>query len=55
MAGNWPTTHDAVHSVFVNEEPDYLFMFVVSTTEIQFESFLGGCFSDAFPPYFTES
>ena len=29
-AGNWPTTHDAVHSVFVNEEPDSMLIFVVS-------------------------
>ena len=36
----------------MNEEPDSLFMFVVSTTEEQFVTFLGGCFSDAFPPYF---
>ena len=54
-AGNWPTAHDAVHIVFVNEEPESLFMFVVSATEVWFLTFLGGCFSDALPPSFTES
>ena len=49
------TSHDAIHGVLVNEEPDSLFVFVVSTTEVQSVIFLGGCFSDVFSPYFTES
>ena len=38
---NWPTAYDAVHGVFRNGEPDALFMFFVSTTEVQFMNFLG--------------
>ena len=54
-AGDWPASHDGIHSVFVNEESNSMLMSVFTATEEEFVVFWGRCFSKIFPVYFTES
>ena len=54
-AGDWVTSQDSVHNVFVNKKSNAMLMFILFSTEENLVSFLCCCFAKVLPSQFTES
>ena len=54
-AGDWATSHDSVHDVFVNKKSNALLMFILLSSEENLVPFPCCCFAKVLPSHFTQS